>query len=143
MLLRQKVLVTTWQPANLPKLLTNAKFELLPILKQIEQVRFFPCTDCIYHKNIYFNQCLSFTFKAKNKLMVWHYKRFFNCFNKSLMYLLICNNWLLFGQTEESKQGTRKFESDKNELKSNNRRKCSEHFTVNIKGISIERIWKL
>ena len=60
---KKKVFLPTRQPPNLRELLTKAKFERLPIPKQIKQVRFFPCLNCICHK-----KCLSFSFKSKNKL---------------------------------------------------------------------------
>ena len=70
---KKKVLLSTRQPPNLRKLLTTAKFERLPIPKQIKQVVFFPCANCSYHKNGYFKECLPFSFKFKNKLLIWHY----------------------------------------------------------------------
>ena len=66
---KKKVLLSNRQPPNLRKLLTTAKFERLPIPKQIKQVGFFPCANCIYHENCYFKECLSFSFKSKNKLL--------------------------------------------------------------------------
>ena len=34
------------------------------------------------HKNGYFKECFCFSFKPKNKMMPWHYKRFFSCDTK-------------------------------------------------------------
>ena len=73
-----KVLLSTRQPQNLCKLLTTAKFERLPIPKQIKQGRIFSCTNCNYHRNGFFKECLSFSFKSKNKLLTCHYIRFFS-----------------------------------------------------------------
>ena len=64
--------------SNLSKFSTVAKFEGLPIPKQIKQVGFFPYANCIYHKNCYFKECLSFSSKSKNKLMTWHYRHLFS-----------------------------------------------------------------
>ena len=69
---KKKVLLSTRQTPNLRKLLTTAKFERLSIPKQIKQVAFFPCRNCIYLKNGYFKECLSFSLKSKNKLLTWH-----------------------------------------------------------------------
>ena len=101
-------LQNTRQPPNSRKLLTTAKFERLPTPKQIKQVEFFPCTNCIYHKNGNFNERLSFLFKSKNKLLTWHCKHFFSCDSKDVLCVLICNNCDFFciGQTEELKQRT-------------------------------------
>ena len=49
--------------------LTTAKFERLPIPKQIEQVGFFPCANCICHKNGYFN--VSYLFLSNPKTNCW------------------------------------------------------------------------
>ena len=73
-------------------ILTAAKFERLPIPKQIKQAGFFPCANHIYHKNGYFKEYLSFSFKSKNKLPTWHYKRLFSSASKDVLYVLICNN---------------------------------------------------
>ena len=78
----KKVLLSARQPPNLRKLLTTAKFERLPTPKQIKQVGFFPCANCIYHKNGCFKECLSFSFKSKNKLLTWHYRRVFSYYSK-------------------------------------------------------------
>ena len=71
----KKVLLSTKQPPYLRKILTTAKFEKLLIPKQIKQVRFVRCVNCIYYKNCYFKEFLSFSFKSKNRLLTWHYKR--------------------------------------------------------------------
>ena len=64
---RKKVVSSTTQLPSLPKLLTTAKIERLSIPKQIKQVRLSPYANCVYHKNFYFKECLSFSFKSKNK----------------------------------------------------------------------------
>ena len=126
---KKKVLLSTRQPPNLGQLLTTAKFERLPIPKEIKQVRFVHSTNCIYHKNGYFKECLSFSFKSKNKLMTWHYKHFFSCVIKDILYVLICNNCDFFyiGQTEELKQHTQKHKSDVIHPNNSNCKKYSEH----------------
>ena len=80
----------------------------------MKQVGFFPCANCIYYKNGYFKDCLSFSFKSKNKLLTWHHRCFFSCDSKDVLYILICNNcdFLCIGQTEELKQCSRKHKSD-------------------------------
>ena len=86
---KKKVLLSNRQPPNLRKLLTTAKFERLPTPKQIKQVGFFPCANCIYHKNGYFKQCLSFLFKSKNKSLTWHYRHVFGCDSNDDLHVLI------------------------------------------------------
>ena len=60
--------------------------------------------------------------------MTWHYKRFFSCGSKDVLYVLICNNCDFFyiGQTEELKQRTRKHKSDVIHPNNSNCKICSE-----------------
>ena len=124
---RRKALLSTRQPPNFCKLLITAKFERLPIPKQIK-VRLFPSANCIYHNNGYFKECLSFSFKSKNKLLTQDYKRF-SCDSKDVLYVLICNNCEFFyiEQTDELKQRTQKHKSDLIHPNNSNCKKCSEH----------------
>ena len=84
------------------------------IPKLVKQVRFFPCANCIYHKNGYFKECLSFSFKLEKKLLTWHYKRLFSCDSKDISCLLIRNNCQFFNiaQFEGLKHRTWKHKSD-------------------------------
>ena len=97
------VQLTTRQPKNLRKIITKAKFEENPL-------GFFPCKDCIYHRCGYFKPYKSFQFKAKDKSMMWHYKRYFNCDSKNVIYILLCNTyeWFYLGQTTNLKHKIRK-----------------------------------
>ena len=126
---KKKVLLSTRKPSNLRKLLTTAKFEGLPIPTEIKQIGFFPWANCIYHKNGYFREWVSFSFKSKNKLLTWRYKRFFSCDSKDVLYVLICNNCDVFyiGQTEELKQHTWKDKSDGSHPINSNCKRSSEH----------------
>ena len=65
------------QPKNLQKIITKAKFEENPEPPFVKEVGFFPFNGCIYHRCGYFNSCKSFQFKANDKSMIWHYKRFY------------------------------------------------------------------
>ena len=71
---------------------------------------------------------LSFSFKSENRLLTWHYKRFFSSDNKDVLYVLICNNCDFFyiGKTEELKQHTRKHKSDAIPPNNNNCKKCKK-----------------
>ena len=55
-----------------------------------------------------------------------YYKVFFSCDSKDALYVLICDNCDFFhiGQTEESKQVTRKNKSDINPSSKSNCKKC-------------------
>ena len=86
---KKKVLLSTRQPPNLRQLLTTAKFERLPILKQIKQVEFLLCANCIYHKNGHFKECLSFSFKYKSKLMTWHTINAFFAVTVKMLYMYL------------------------------------------------------
>ena len=132
---KKKVLLSTRQPPNLRKLLITAKFEILPIPKQVKQVGFFPCANCIYHKYGYFKECLPFLFKYKNKLLTWHYQLSLSCHSKDVLYVLICNNcdYFYIGQTEELKQHTRKHKSDVIHLNNSNCKKSFEHLRTGSK----------
>ena len=99
----------------------------LPIPKQIKQVGFFLCANCVCHKNGYFKECLSFSFKYKKKLLTWHYKGSFSFDSKNVLYVLICNNLFNIVQTQELKKRTQKHKSDVIHPNNNNCKKCSEH----------------
>ena len=80
-------------------ILTKAKFgenSLAPLLKE---VGFFLCKDSIYHRCVFFKPCKSFEFKVNNKSMIWHYKRYFNCDSKNVIYILMYNTskWFYLG----------------------------------------------
>ena len=93
------VQLATWQPKNLRKILTKAKFEENPLPAPVKEVGFFPCNDCIYHKCGYFMPCKFSQFKANNKSMIWHYKCYFNCDSKDVIHILMCNTseWFYLG----------------------------------------------
>ena len=63
-------------------------------------------------------------------MMTWHYKRFFSCKSKVVLYLPICNNSDLFliRQTEELKQCTRKQKSGVNHPNNSNYKKMPKTF---------------
>ena len=76
-----------------------------------------------------------FSFKSKNKLLTWQYKRSFRCDSKDVSYVVICNNCDFFyiGQTEELKQRTRKHKSDVIHPTNSNCKKRSEHLKTSSK----------
>lgn len=43
-------------------------FNALPL--PAEEVGFFLCSDCIYHRCVYFKLCKSFQFKVNNKFII-------------------------------------------------------------------------
>ena len=81
------VQLATKQPKNFKKILTKAKFEDNPLPPPVKEVVFFSCNDCIYHRCGYFKSRKSFQFKVSNKSMIWHYKRYFNCDSKNVIYI--------------------------------------------------------
>ena len=115
----------TRQSKNLRKIRTKAKFEENPLPLLVKG--FFPCNDCIYHRRGYFKPCKSFQFKAKS--MIWHYKCYFNCDSKNVIYILMCNTceWFYLGQTTNLKQRIRKHKSDVFHPQNSFCKKCSEH----------------
>ena len=74
------------------------------ISKQIKQVGFFPSTNYINHKNGCFKDYFFFSFKSKNKLLTWHDKGFCSCDSKDVLYLLICNNCVIFSILDKLKK---------------------------------------
>ena len=58
-----------YYPLDNLQLLTTAKFERLPIPKQITQVGFFSCANCIYHKNGYLKNV--YLFRSNPKINCW------------------------------------------------------------------------
>ena len=123
------VQLATRQPKNLRKILTKAKFEENPLPSPVKEVVFFPCNDCIYHGCGYFKPCKYFQFKVNDKSMIWHYKRYFNCDSKNVIYILMCNtcDWFYLGQTISLKQRIRKHKSDVFHPQNSFCKKCSEH----------------
>ena len=121
--------LATRQPKNLLKILTKAKFEENPLSSPVKEVDFLPCNDCIYHRCGYFKPCKSFQFKVNDNSMIWHYKRYFNCDSKNIIYILMCNTCELFyvGQATNLKQIIRKHKSDVFHPQNSFCKKCSKH----------------
>ena len=59
--------------------------------------------------------------------MIWHYKRYFNCDSKNIIYKLMCNTceWFYLGQTTNLKQRIRKHKSDVFHPQNSFCKKCS------------------
>ena len=123
------VQLATRQPKNLRKILTKTKFEENVLPPPVKEVGFFPCTGCIYHVCGYFKRYKSFEFKVNDKSMIWHYKRYFNCDSKNVIYMVMCNSceWFYLGQTANLKQRIRKHKSDIFHPQNSFCEKCSEH----------------
>ena len=128
---KKNISLSTSQPPNIRRLLITAKFERLPISKQIKQIGFFPCGNC-YHKNGYFKECLSFSFKSKIKLLNLHYKPFFSFHIKDIICRRVSSNCdsIYFGQTEKLKQRTQKHISDLIHSSNSNCKKRAEHLRL-------------
>ena len=62
-------------------------------------------------------------------MLTWHYRHFFSCDRKDVLYVLIRNNFDFFsiGETDELKQHERKHKSDVIHPNNSNCKKCSEH----------------
>ena len=88
-----------------------------------------PCDDCIYHRYGYFKPCKFFQFKPNDKSMIWHYKRYFNCDSKNVIYILMCSTsaWFYLGQATNLKQRIRKHKLDVFHPQNRFCKKCSEH----------------
>ena len=123
------VQLATRQPKNLRKILTKAKFEESTLPPPVKEVDFFPCNNYIYHRCGYFKPCKYFRFKVNDKSMIWHYKRFFNCDSKNVIYILMCNTCDSFylGQAISLKQRIRKHKSDAFQRQNSFFRKRSDH----------------
>ena len=61
--------------------------------------------------------------------MIWHYKRYFNCDSKSVIYILVCSTceWFYLGQTTNLKQRIRKHKSDVSHPHNSFCKKFSKH----------------
>ena len=61
--------------------------------------------------------------------MIWHYKHYFNCDSKNVIYILISNtcDWFYLGQPISLKQRIRKYKSDVFHPQNRFPKKCSEH----------------
>ena len=62
-------------------------------------------------------------------MLTWHYKRFFSCDSKDVLYVLIWNvcDFFDIGKIEELKQRTGKHKSDVLHPNNSNCKKCAEH----------------
>ena len=101
----KKILLTTRNTRNLKQILTKAKFEVEPIIRQPIIYGLFPCNDnrCLLHINGYISSCPSFEFMCGNKKITWIYNRRFTCSSLNVLYMLICtkdpNNYI--GHTDK------------------------------------------
>ena len=61
--------------------------------------------------------------------MILHYRRYFNCDSKNVIYILMCNTceWFYLGQTTNLKQRIRKHKSDVFHPQISFCKKCSEY----------------
>ena len=111
-------------------MLVTAKFDLHSELMNRKPSGLFSCTDCFYHKNGYIKPCKSFTFKLINgKSLTWNYNKLFDCNNKDVLYILICNNCDCFylGKTMDFKQRIHKHKSDVKHPQNSTCRESAEH----------------
>ena len=69
---------------------------------------------CLINNMMGFKPCKSFQFKVNGKSMIWHYKHYFNCNSKDVIYILMYETceWFYLGQTTYLKQRIRKHKSD-------------------------------
>ena len=126
------VQLATRQTKNLRKIVTKVKFEENPLAPSVKKVGFFLYNYCIYHRCKYFKRWKSFHFKVNNEFMILHYKRYFNCYLKDVIYTLTCNTcgWCYLGQTANLKQRNRRHKSDVFHPQNSFCRKCSERLRV-------------
>ena len=61
--------------------------------------------------------------------MIWHYKRYFNCDSKNVIYILMCSTsaWFYLEQATNLKQRIRKHKLDVFHPQNRFCKKCSEH----------------
>ena len=61
--------------------------------------------------------------------MIWHYKHYFNCDSKSIIYIMMCHTckWFYLGQTTNLKQRIGKYKFDVFHPHNSFCRECSEH----------------
>ena len=101
----KRILATRRNNTNLKQMLTSAKFEMHPLIKQPVMYGVYPCNDnkCHLHTKGYITACTSFQFKPRNKIITWKYNRMYTCSSKNVIYMLVCtkdtDNYI--GQTEE------------------------------------------
>ena len=101
----KKIIRSTRNNYNLKQLLTRAKFDLQPLVKQPVIFGLYPCGDkrCMLHTKGYITVCQSFEFISKGKKITWYYNRKFTCSSKNAIYMLCStndnNNYI--GQTED------------------------------------------
>ena len=85
------VQLATRQPKTLREILTKVKFEENTLPHPVKEVGFFPVRTVFITDADISNRTNLFQFKVNDKSMIWHYKRYFDCDSKNVIYLLICN----------------------------------------------------
>ena len=121
-----RVVMGTRQPKSLGKMLIRSKFTPSPTQAPTKEVGLYICKkSCIYHNTGYFRPCTQFKFGKFH----WKYTRYFDCDSANVLYILICNNcWKFYiGETQETKQRTRKHKSDVLHPENSNCTKLSRH----------------
>ena len=127
---KKKPLVTTRQPANLRRLLVQAKFELSPHPMEPSDYGFYPCGNCVYCDVGYVRFATEFTLHHGDTPITWRYTRKFSCNSRNVLYVAFCNycvdNYL--GKTGYTKQRISKHASDVRNPHNSNCKKAVTHF---------------
>ena len=88
------VILATRQPANLRKMLTKAKFDLIPEVKYRPPPGLYPCGNCTYCDRGYIRQMDNFRVVGENLYVsTWTFTRHFTCIVK--MYCMYAKPWLM------------------------------------------------
>ena len=125
-----EVVVGTRQPNNLRKILTKARFELVPEIRYKLPAGIYPCGKCTYCDRGYIKNMDSFTVKGSNNYETqWKFSRHFNCNSKNILYVCINKNDddFYLGKTKNAKQRVSKHISDVGLPENSMCREFSEH----------------
>ena len=108
-------MLATRQPPNLRKMLTKAKFDLIPEIKYQPPPGLYPCQNCTYCRRGYIKNMDSFSVVGENGYVsTWKFTHHFSCDSENVLYvckILVDENFYL-GRTVNVKNRTAKHISD-------------------------------
>ena len=130
------VVMATKQPKNLKKMLTRAKFELIPSIVPHKPAGLYPCGKCTYCARGYIIPATEFSIQTSAGRISWTYTRHFTCNSKNVLYI-VKNDFdinVYLGKTNVVKSRVGKHISDIFHPENSNCKKCCRHLG-NVSGM--------
>ena len=121
--------MATRQPRNLKKMLTRAKFDLIPEVSYRKPAGLYPCGNCTYCARGYIVHATDFVLRSRGEVIRWTYTRHFTCDSVNLLYM-VKNDYdenFYLGKTKSAKKRVGKHISDVFHPHNSNCKVCSRH----------------